>query len=180
MLEKLFFNKSMTAEQLLSELYVSSSTLNRLASTINEELQSYGLQLETTPYRISGNELLIRHFYTTYFVEAYATNEWPFERLDQKIIDEVLPSADNYYKSTSEDMNYTAFRFQFAVGVIRNLHGYSIKGPFLTNEKLMDVYKALFLEVKKRCSMVSLDTALLREIYTKEIVTMELFISENL
>lgn len=79
LLEKVFFNESLTNDQLINELYISQSTLNRIANTINEDLKPYGLKLETAPYKITGDEQLIRNFYTTYFVEAYSANEWPFE-----------------------------------------------------------------------------------------------------
>lgn len=71
-LERIFFDESLTNNELVNDLYISQSTLNRTATIIDEEVKSYGLRLETSPYKITGDEQLIRNFYTTYFVEAYS------------------------------------------------------------------------------------------------------------
>lgn len=179
LLEKIFFDETLTNNQLVEELYVSQSTLNRLIKTISEALQPYGLKLETSPYKITGNEYLIRNFFTTYFVEAYTSNEWPFETLEKKIIDDILPSAVDYYQSTSEVMNYTYFRFRFAVGLIRNLHGYSCKNVFPENESLALNYENLFFEAEETVSFLTFNTANEKNSYINELVVNQLLISKS-
>jgi hypothetical protein len=179
LLEKVFFNESLTNDQLINELYISQSTLNRIANTINEDLKPYGLKLETAPYKITGDEQLIRNFYTTYFVEAYSANEWPFECLEKDIIDDILPSASDYYESTSELMNYIAFRFQFAVGVVRNLQGYSIKKIFLENKTLAATSEKLSTEIEKNFDDVSFGTTQKKDSYVSELVINQLLLSNQ-
>lgn len=179
LLEKIFFDETLTNNQLVEELYVSQSTLNRLIKTISEALHPYGLKLETSPYKITGNEYLIRNFFTTYFVEAYTSNEWPFETLEKKIIDDILPSAVDYYQSTSEVMNYTYFRFRFAVGLIRNLHGYSCKNVFPENESLALNYENLFFEAEETVNFLTFNTANEKNSYINELVVNQLLISKS-
>lgn len=179
LLEKVFFNETSTNEQLINELYISQSTLNRLANTINEELKPYGLKLETAPYRIIGKEHLIRKFYTSYFVEAYSASEWPFECLEKDIIDDILPTASDYYQSTSEVMNYTLFRFQFAVGLIRSVQGYSKKNLFLEDKSLTVNYEKLYTEIEKDIDHLAFDTSDKRNCYVNELAVNQLFISKQ-
>lgn len=179
LLEKIFFDETLTNNQLIEELYISQSTLNRLIKTISEALEPYGLKLETSPYKVIGNEYLIRSFFTTYFVEAYTSNEWPFETLEKKIIDDILPSAVDYYQSTSELMNYTYFKFRFAVGLIRNLHGYSHKNILSGSDSLALYYENLFLEAEETISFLTFSTADEKNSYVNELVINQLLISKS-
>lgn len=140
-LERIFFDESLTNNELVNDLFISQSTLNHLAKIIDEKLKSYGLRLESSPYKITGDEHFIRSFYARYFVEAYTSNEWPFESLEKDVIDNILPSAVDYYQSTSEVMNYKFFKFRFAVSLIRNLQGHSVKRFFLDNQFLAKKYQ---------------------------------------
>lgn len=179
LLEKVFFHESLTSDQLIEELYISQSTLNRITNTINKELKPYGLKLETAPYKITGDEQLIRNFYTTYFFEAYSANEWPFKCLDKGIIDDILPSLSDYYEATSEGMNYIAFRFRFAVGLVRSLQGYSIKKDFLKNKGLAITYEKLYMEIEENTDDLSFGIPDKKEIYINELVINLLFISNQ-
>lgn len=178
-LEKVFFDETLTNHELINELYISQSTLNRLAKIIDEELQPHGLRLETSPYKVVGDEQLIRSFYTTYFVEAYSANEWPFEILKKEIIDDMFPSAVDYYESTSEVMNYTFFKFRFAVGLIRNLQGYSVENTFLDNECLADRYKKLTNEIEDNIGYLSFESSEEKDYYVSELVINKLLISKQ-
>lgn len=179
LLEKIFFKGPLTSEQLLKELYISQSTLNRLTKTINEALEPYGLQLGTSPYKIRGDEQVIRYFYTTYFVEAYFTNEWPFECLEKEIFDHLIPSSKDYYAYTSEGMNYTVFKFRIAVGVIRNMQGYSNDELFLKNKTVAAAYEETFAMIEKKVNRLSIDSIDERNSYVRELVDLHLFQSNQ-
>lgn len=68
--EKVFFDETLTNSMMEECLFVSSSTLNRLVTQVKESLASYGIQLESNPFRFSGEEWLIRKFFTQYFEEV--------------------------------------------------------------------------------------------------------------
>lgn len=180
LLEKVFFVENLTNNELVNELYISQSTLNRLATTINEGLHPYGLRLETSPYKVVGDEQVIRRFFTTYFVEAYSANEWPFDILKKEIIDCMFPSAVEYYKTTSEVMNYTFFKFRFAVGLIRNLQGYSVENKFLENEYLADYYHKLTAELNHNIDHFSFKSLEEKNIYVTQLAINQLLTSKHI
>jgi len=180
LLEKIFFDETLTREQLEKDLFISASTLNRITSTIREALRPYGLSLETNPFRVTGEESLIRNFYTQYFVEAYTVNEWPFKTLNKEIVDDLLPSATKYYESTSEIMSYTAFRFQFTVSMIRELNGYPNNYDNISkNECLSILYNKLVAEIEDKSADLMINSKENKNIYINELAKTRLFNSKN-
>lgn len=170
LLEKVFFDETLTNQQLINELFISQSTLNRLADTINTALEPYGLKLETSPYKVTGEEYLIRNFYTSYFIEAYTSNEWPFENIHKKLIDEIFPPASDYYQSTSKVMSYPHFRFHFAVDLVRNLQGYSVEFPLSEHDSVSALSDKVKTEIKKKIANFSFDNPLEEKSYIDVLV----------
>lgn len=179
LLEKIFFDENLTSSHLEKDLFISSSTLSRVTNTIREGLKPYGVSLETNPFRITGEELLVRHFYTKYFVEAYAVNEWPFVTIDKEFVDDLLLSTTEYYDSTSKVMSYPSFRFQFAVGLIRGLQGYSIKNDILKNEGLSITYDKLTSEIENELIDSNNHSIKEKDIYINELANTQLFKSKQ-
>lgn len=178
LLEKIFFDETLTNQQLINRLFISQSTLNRLADSINTALNPYGLKLETSPYKVTGEEYLIRNFYTTYFVEAYSANEWPFENLSKEYIDEILPSAADYYQSTSKIMSYPHFRFRFAVDLVRNLQGYSVEFPSSEHDSLSTLSDKLTTEIEHKIEDLTFIDPLEKKSYIDALVVCQLNISK--
>lgn len=174
LLEKIFFDDTLNSDQLVNDLYISPSTLSRLTNTIDDALKPYGLSLKTTPYKVTGEEVLIREFYTEYFIEAYTANEWPFKILSKEMVDNILPSPSEYYDLTSEIMNYSAFRFQFAVGLIRGLKGYSVK-----NEILSTNYDNMCAEIEEKLDELTFDSIEDKKIYIHELAHIRLCLSNQ-
>src|SRR5699024_5616401 len=77
--KKIVFNEILTNEQLINYLIISQSTLNRSVNSLISAHESYSIKIKTSPYTVIGEEYISRHIYTSYFVEAYTANEWPFE-----------------------------------------------------------------------------------------------------
>lgn len=180
LLEKIFFNETLTNEQLINELFISQSTLNRSVNSLNSALESYGLKLKTSPYKVIGEEYLIRNFYTSYFVEAYTANEWPFENLDKEFVEKLLPSASDYYQSTSDVMSYPHFRFRFAVDLVRNLKGYSVELPLSENDSMSALYDKLTTEIEHEIEDLTFDHPLEKKSYVNALAVCQLNISKKL
>ncbi|WP_312650505.1 helix-turn-helix domain-containing protein [Proteiniclasticum sp.] len=126
LLELIFHNNHLCSTDLIDMLFLSSSTFNRLIRSLKEILSSYGLSIDPNPYRITGEEILIRRFYSSYFQEAYSSSEWPFEEISEnnanKLLHVFLSSSDigeTFYE-------YSLFRMHFTVNFIRNKKGYSV------------------------------------------------------
>ncbi len=90
LLELLFFEENYSINQLADRLYISSSSLYRLINQVNEVLIDYGFQIETNPCRLTGAENEIRYFYYKYFFEKYTILTWPYDEIDQPIINDLL------------------------------------------------------------------------------------------
>lgn len=71
-LQKLFFNQqSLNLDQLLSELFISKTTLSADLNRIKQSLEPYGLTLnqESKQLAIDGDEQAIRRFVMAYFID---------------------------------------------------------------------------------------------------------------
>ena len=179
LLEKVFFDETLNSSDLAKALFVSPSTLNRLTKTITEALRPFGLTLETSPYKVVGHEQLVRHFYVTYFLEAYNVNEWPFEGIDEELVDEVLPSSMDYYEYTSDVMNYTEFKYRFAVALIRYLKGYIYQSKLAYRDKIVPFYDKKLLEVQEYLNHVDFKSLEDKEGYTRVLAFTHLSISSD-
>lgn len=126
LLEKIFFEEDLGFSEMMAYLYISDSSLRRLIKNIQLALQEYGIQLETNPFRISGDEALIRNFYTAYFSEKYTLDDWPFENVDRDIIHQLLTLGRKNYEIPGVAMRYHHYHFFFGVELSRGLNGYSL------------------------------------------------------
>lgn len=119
LLEKLFFNDVMTGPELEQELHISSSSLSRAMTQLKDSLSPYGLTIEAHPYCINGDEFLIRRFYTSYFLEAYGYNTWPFTTVEKSEIYKLVESLAKIDSIRFETVNVQKFILFTAVSVIR-------------------------------------------------------------
>ncbi|MDR0922157.1 MAG: helix-turn-helix domain-containing protein [Lactobacillales bacterium] len=85
--EQLFFMPYQSVDYWKNKLYISESSLYRLVSQINVEMEKCGIHVERQPFIVNGkDERWLRIHYTNYFEQAYGANGWPFEQLDRKVI----------------------------------------------------------------------------------------------
>lgn len=71
LLEKIFLRETYTVDELAEELFISSSSLRRMVSRMNEILQEEEMEINLNPVQIIGNELRIYNFFIHYIVERY-------------------------------------------------------------------------------------------------------------
>lgn len=90
LLELLFFEENYSINDLADRLYISASSLYRLINQVNEVLIEYDFQIDTHPCRLIGAEDKIRYFYYKYFFEKYTILTWPYEEMNQPIINDLL------------------------------------------------------------------------------------------
>lgn len=70
MVTSFFSKKKMTLPEWGAELNFSLSTLNRMLTTLRDELAEYHIELNTSPLSIRGEEVMIRKFYWDLFCES--------------------------------------------------------------------------------------------------------------
>jgi len=143
LLELIFHNDQMNSAELVDKLFLSTSSLNRVIRTLKETLSDYGLSIEANPYRITGEEFLIRKFYSAYFLEAYSVTEWPFPDVSQSLVNRLLDIFLDNKEIQTDFMDYHKFRIQFALDIIRTRKGYLAKYPELDCRILASSHKAI-------------------------------------
>lgn len=125
-LEKLLFKDKMKGFELEKELHISSSSLSRIINQLKDCLGQYGLTIEVHPYRIAGDEFLIRRFYTSYFLEGYGYNNWPFPSIDINEINRLVESLAKIKSIRFETVNVQKFILFTAVSIIREQFNHDI------------------------------------------------------
>lgn len=145
-LEIIFFNEHLNSKDMEERLFISTSSMNRLVAKIKDSLTQYGLTLKTGPYRISGNEHLIRNFYLAYFKERYTSLDWPFPTVERDILDANISNALQYYDITTDLYEYHHFRIRFAVDIVRAQKGYLLKEFFDEGQKTRERQLRMFTE----------------------------------
>lgn len=151
LLELIFLNERYTSSELEELLFISASSLSRLVTQTKNVLAQYQLSLNTNPFKVTGDEALIRRFYSMFFKERCSVTEWPFHDLNRQLIYNSLHIGIHYYGQKPDAVNMFRLAISFAVGISRSLHGHtspSVKvsrqfdsfhkaiAPFLKNESL--------------------------------------------
>ncbi|MBF0753122.1 helix-turn-helix domain-containing protein [Jeotgalicoccus nanhaiensis] len=137
LLDYVFFNEGLSAEELAEKNHISLPTLYRMISRINKGLKKrFHLKFETNPCRLEGDEVEVRSFYLQYFVEKYPISEWPFDNLNE---DEIL----NVFRKITDSLNFTrqysflrTIKILLAVSHIRFKQGFHISGRSTRMAKL--------------------------------------------
>ncbi|EXJ23360.1 M protein trans-acting positive regulator (Mga) [Alkalibacterium sp. AK22] len=142
LLELLFFHTKLSAKQLEDRLYLSTSSLNRRVQAANSAMREFGLSIQTNPYTIQGDEYLIRRFFTTYFIEAYGYEYWPFESVDFEEVSAIMDSLTALSSIKFETVNFHRFKVFTAVSLIRERKGFDIYNSKL-NESPIDTSELL-------------------------------------
>ncbi|WP_462225127.1 helix-turn-helix domain-containing protein [Alkalibacterium sp.] len=126
LLELLLIKDELTGLELENELFVSSASLSRMITRLKETLADYGLGLEHHPYRLTGDEFLIRRLYTSYYLEAYGYENWPFQSVSFDEISELVNSLAQSDSVQFETVNVQKFLLFTSVSVIREKHNHPI------------------------------------------------------
>ena len=136
LLGALFRRGHASADELADELFVSPSTIHRLAKQVNRPLgERFQLTIETNPYRFSGDEVSVRAFFTQYFFDMHAMTDWPFPAIDEEAFGSVLRF---FAEQVGIPLDYTRlwfFKLSAAVSLIRVRQGFRVMSlPFDTDE----------------------------------------------
>ena len=106
-------------------MFISDSSLSRLVTQTKNVLAQYQLSLNTNPFKVTGDEALIRRFYSMFFMERCSITEWPFQCVSRRLIYASLEVGIQYYGYKPDAINLFKYAISFAVGISRTLHGYT-------------------------------------------------------
>lgn len=149
LLELIFRNDQVYSIELEDQLFISSSSLNRTIRTMKDALKEYGLSIEANPYRITGDEMQIRRFYSAYFLETYSITEWPFEEISLEHVNDMLDILLQEKDTLTELMDYHKFRIRFSLDIIRIRKGYSVEDLFLHQSSIEASYHKITEELTR-------------------------------
>ncbi|MBO1264746.1 helix-turn-helix domain-containing protein [Proteiniclasticum sp. SCR006] len=157
LLEHFFTSSSSCSSSLSEKFYISPSTLNRMLRIMKEELEEYGLTIESNPYRITGEEHLIRKFYSAYFQEAYASYEWPFSDLSESLVKNLLEIFLSFSDIDKDFMDYHRFKINLAIDLLRSRKGFTTKvSPLLESSSSEDVERAALQILASKIEVLNL------------------------
>lgn len=177
LLELIFFNETYSDDELADLLFMSSATLCRLISKVRLVLKEYGLNLNSQPFKITGNEILIRNFYATYFSEAYNINEWPFPDISREFLVNCIDYVINYYDLSNDLYEFHKFLTRHAVEISRAKKGYFIEDIFTESiETRQRQYSIFMMEVKETSRNLNLTHEDLT-IYFSQIINWKFYFS---
>lgn len=135
LLEQLLLKDKVDGCTLEQKLFISKASLSRIINQLKKELADYGLALEAHPYRIKGDEFLIRRFFTSYYLEAYGYQDWPFKSVDYSEISKLIVSLSQINSIRFETVNVQKFLVFSAVSVIREHHHHTLFNSVLTDDR---------------------------------------------
>lgn len=129
LLELLFFKPGKLRTDLEKELFLSSSSLYRRIVQLNKGLERRGLLVDRNDLCISGtDELQIRLFMTSYFLEVYDSLEWPFH-IEKGQLDQAVHYLNTILQLELTPYEQNKLAFLIAVSLIRSEQGYTITLP---------------------------------------------------
>lgn len=86
-------NVNPSFESFSNEHFTSKSTLNRRMAKFRAFLKNFGLKISNSTLEIKGNEKNIRWMAYYVYWYTYHGQEWPFELVQEKMIDEIIDKA---------------------------------------------------------------------------------------
>lgn len=126
-IEYIFKVERTTLEELADEFHLSVSTVYRELKDLNITLsREFDLHITSKPIRIMGDEYDIRRFYLQYFSEKYSMFSWPFEDIDEYILEELLKSIFKFFGRPLELVAFRNVKMTVAISFRRFTQGFKI------------------------------------------------------
>lgn len=126
-LELIFFNESLKKGEVEECLFISPSSLNRIVKKCTSFFLQIGIRIETSPYRMIGDELKIQNFYVHYFLEKYLLDSSPFENKECQLINSMLEFFLRHYQDDSGFSGKKRLLFSSMTALIRLKNGHTHK-----------------------------------------------------
>lgn len=159
-IEHVFFEENHNVEAIAEELFISTSTLRRIISKINNTLNHLGITITTNPCKITGDEGSIRCFIIQLFYEKYGVTNVPFSSLQVKILDRLLIYITQKNNVNLNFPDLCRLRYWIMVNLVRIRNGNtkiieeefpdSIDASILNNKFYCRIFKRIFhIELNK-------------------------------
>ncbi|MBG9982639.1 helix-turn-helix domain-containing protein [Aerococcaceae bacterium DSM 111020] len=134
-LETLFFNPYLELEEIAEIILTSRSTVYRFIPELNERLsKEFALNLTTKPLKITGDERSIRDFFTIFFNMRYHPLEWPFDGINQTLIDNTIQLIADILQLTLSPPMHRQLSLMTAIGLVRNKKHQYLSQQYLTKD----------------------------------------------
>lgn len=127
LLNLLFLNPKITINELVSELFISKSSLLIIRKNANQILQSYyGFEIDKS-FHLVGDEKNIRLFFLRLYFDSFPMEVWPFEGIiDRAKIYKFNKEIFKYFEVYDETIIYR-ITILVMINYIRSRQGHSIE-----------------------------------------------------
>lgn len=115
------------AEYISEKLFISIPTLYRLTNQYNDILEhKYGIRILTNPFSIEAEESHTRFILSQYYTESYSSCEWPFEKINENIIESLIKCLCAHFNIALSFPLLRALKLTTTVNLLRTIHGHSV------------------------------------------------------
>jgi len=124
-LEVIFYENCYSLVDLSKRVFCSLSTVQAFMGNLQEVLEGWSMTVKRRPFRLTGNEIAIRHLYFLYFSEKKAARkDTPFSSEFFQYGDEVVRSVitNNNLKTSLAQYNRLTLTFFISLVRISNEH----------------------------------------------------------
>lgn len=163
----LLYNEGKSQEDIVEDLFISISTFRRMVKTMNDQLQSRNIQINSAPFRVEGDEAQISQLYIALFSELYCDGTSFMTPSQQEIL---LTLCQKISELGKLELNYPDMMrlhlwiYVFLMRIQRKHHISTAVGKTYAldpNHLFDEAYLLRFKEVFK----VALDQSLLYELF---------------
>lgn len=155
---EIFFDETLTVNQLAVKLKSSASTIYRTIDDLNDYFNQFQCQVYSNPCRINGDEDHIRNFYRAYFKEVSSVMEWPFRGIDESKLNDALENILQLLQKIGE-INADEFDFAYfkivkiilSVNLIRYNHGHYVEDK---NSNRHNAFTQILVSLAERSKIV--------------------------
>lgn len=153
-IENIFLKKSKTIDSLADSLFISTSTLRRIVSTLNNQLKSIHFKIDLLKLDLIGDESQIRNFMIHYLEEKYRDSNLVFPKNQLEMLDKLFEFVLHEENRIPNYPDIEKLRIWIMVILIRVQHGHQkqfkkkdfnkIPEFFVANSNINRLFKATF------------------------------------
>lgn len=144
LIEFIFFNNNCSSEEVCSFLHISNASLYRKIADLNQFLEAeHSFSIKTSPFRLEGAEVNIRHFMAQLISEKYNKYEWPFCSIDEDYLSSFIVECLKIFKVPLDYGVIQKMKLLLAVGIVRFNDGFSIDIEHIDDNKVQKLVEEI-------------------------------------
>ena len=136
-LEAIFFEDCSTLQELSRKLFCSLTTVQSAMKDLQEALGQWKMTVERRPFRLTGNEIAIRHLFFLYFSEKkFVREQTRYSTEFYQFGDAIVRSMITENELPVSIAQYNRLNLNFFISLIRISKGHRITSRNLTSKSI--------------------------------------------